>query len=253
MILSVNIANNGSYKCIATNGGGAETSNIVTLTVLDLPEVTTDPVSQTIYTDKSVIFSVIAKGTAILTYQWYKNKSPISGEKEANLVLNDITTIAAGDYYCIVTNDGGQATSSSATLTVLETVTISLQPTSTEQYPSKTATFTIEASGAPTISYQWYKDSTIISGANSSTLSIIPVKDTDAGEYSCIVTNGGGSKTSDNATLTVLENVAITTNPIGLVVEGGSSATFSVEATGTTSHVMFIVSETTEIWTLAGA
>ena len=54
----------------------------------------------------------------------------------------------------------------------------------------------------------------------------------DGYTYRCVVTNSVGSVTSENATLTIIGHPAITTQPKSLTVNEGSTAKFSVEATG---------------------
>jgi hypothetical protein len=61
----------------------------------------------------------------------------------------------------------------------------------------------VTATGDGTLSYQWYKDSTAISGATSASYTISSASSSDAGTYYVIVTNSGGSTTSSSATLTV--------------------------------------------------
>src|ERR1041385_5568700 len=60
----------GVYTVKVTNGGGSVTSSGATLTVLGPPEITTQPVSQTITQGQNASFSVAASGTAPLNYQW---------------------------------------------------------------------------------------------------------------------------------------------------------------------------------------
>jgi hypothetical protein len=64
------------------------------------------------------------------------------------------------------------------------------------------ASFSVVASGS-SLSYQWYKQSTAISGATSATYSIAAAASTDAGSYYVVVSNSAGSVTSSTVTLTV--------------------------------------------------
>ena len=65
-------------------------------------------------------------------------------------------------------------------------------------------TFTVAASGAPTLSYQWQKNSVDIAGATSPSYTISSVVLGDSGsQYRCKVTNSFGTATSAQATLTV--------------------------------------------------
>ena len=97
--------------------------------------------------------------------------------------------------------------------------------------PSNFATFTISASGGG-LSYQWYKDGGVITGATASTYSVADVYATGAvGLYSVRVTNAAGTTASTAATLAIIP--AITTQPIALIKVAGQPAVFSVVATGT--------------------
>ena len=65
------------------------------------------------------------------------------------------------------------------------------------------STQTEVSAAADTLTYQWYKDGTAISGATASSYTIESAKQSDAGSYTVTVSNGGGSVTSDAAILTV--------------------------------------------------
>ena len=65
------------------------------------------------------------------------------------------------------------------------------------------ANFTAAALGAPTLIYQWRKNSNSIVGANATNYSIASATAGDAGYYDLIVTNSYGSATSSPALLTV--------------------------------------------------
>jgi len=77
------------------------------------------------------------------------------------------------------------------------------------------ATFTVQATGESTLSYQWQKNQADLTngprlaGVTSATLHISPVELEDAGEYRCVVTGDGGSVISNNAALTVAAPPAI--------------------------------------------
>ncbi len=94
------------------------------LTVNTAPNVTTDPTSQTVNAGVNVQFSVVATGTAPLSYQWRRNGSNlsnggnISGATNATLTITDVAEANEGSYDCVVTNGCGNDTSLAATLTV---------------------------------------------------------------------------------------------------------------------------------------
>lgn len=76
--------------------------------------------------------------------------------------------------------------------------------------------FLKSCNGTAPFTFQWQKNGTAISGATGITLpsgavgvagsayTIATVATTDAGVYTCVVTNAGGSTTSDTATLTFI-------------------------------------------------
>jgi hypothetical protein len=87
-----------------------------------VPSITTQPTNQSVAVGHTATFSVVATGTAPLSYQWQKNSTTISGATSASYttpvtVLSDNGTM----FSVIVSNSAGSVTSSQATLTVLVT------------------------------------------------------------------------------------------------------------------------------------
>ena len=81
--------------------------------------------------------------------------------------------------------------------------TITLQPTSVTIGTGQDATFSFEATGSLPLSYQWFKNSGAISGATSTTLTIVSASFSDAASYFASVNNAGGTVTTNNVTLNV--------------------------------------------------
>ena len=80
---------------------------------------------------------------------------------------------------------------------------ISNAPPSLNVSVGSTATFNIQAGGAPPLSYQWRKNGTNISGATNATYAISPVNHSDPGVYTVVVSNNAGAIESGGARLTV--------------------------------------------------
>ncbi len=90
------------------------------------------------------------------------------------------------------------------------------------------------ASGAPPLTYQWMKNGVDIAGATKNAYTIPPALVADNGSlFSVKVSNPGGTVTSTSAKLTVRIPPAITTQPADKTVAAGTTAKFSVTATGT--------------------
>jgi len=234
----------GSYSCVVGNAAGTATSSAATLTVTAAavaPTITTPPVSQTVTAGSNVSFTVIASGTAPLSYQWLLNGANIGGATSATLTLNSVTVgQSGGSYSVVVTNVAGSATSSAATLTVNPAPiapTITTQPIALTVLAGTNVSFTVAASGTAPLSYQWLLNGVNISGATSATLTLPSVTTGQSGgSYSCFVSNVAGTATSLAATLTV--NAAavaptITLHPISQSVTAGTNVSFTVAASGT--------------------
>jgi beta-galactosidase len=83
------------------------------------PTFTTQPSSQKVPIGQPATFTVVASGSGSLTYQWYKNGSPISGATAATYTTP--ATAAADNgaaFNVLVANAGGAVSSNTATLTV---------------------------------------------------------------------------------------------------------------------------------------
>lgn len=78
------------------------------------------------------------------------------------------------------------------------------QPASQTVVAGSRTTFSAAASGSPAPTFQWWREGQPIAGATGATYTIPTVRITDAGVYSVVATNPGGSQLSSGATLTVL-------------------------------------------------
>jgi len=82
------------------------------------PAIITHPQDQTADVGTNVTFSVVAAGSAPLSYQWRKNGFALAGATSSSLLLTNIQLVSAGDYSVVVANAGGAVTSAVARLTV---------------------------------------------------------------------------------------------------------------------------------------
>jgi len=115
------LADNGSqFAVVVGNSVGNITSNPATLSVTAVaPTITTQPSNQTVAAGLTATFTVVASGTAPLTYQWQKSTTNISGATSASYTTPATTLADSGSQFqVVVSNSAGNATSNAATLTV---------------------------------------------------------------------------------------------------------------------------------------
>jgi hypothetical protein len=182
------------------------------------PTITTQPSSSSVTAGSAASFSVVASGTPAPTYQWRKDGTAISGATSSTYSISSTASSDAGSYSVVVTNSISSVTSSAATLSVNTAPSIATQPSAATVTAGSTATFSVVASGTATLTYQWKKDGTSISGATAATYTIASATLTDAGSYTVAVTNGAGTVLSQAAEL--------------LIIPAGTAATHSVVGGG---------------------
>jgi glucose/arabinose dehydrogenase len=110
---------------------------------------------------------------------------------------------------------------------------ISTQPSNQTVLQGQPATFSVVASGSAPLNYQWQRNQVNISNATSSSYTLTTTAQADDGaKFRVVVTNGFGTATSNEATLTVNAPPTITGHPASQTVTQGQPATFGVTAVG---------------------
>ena len=210
--------------------------------------VTTQPNNVSACPGSPASFTVAVSGTGP-TFLWRKNGTPlsdggnISGATSATLTINPV---GAGDvasspgYDAIGTNSFGvTATSNPATLSLLMAPTVSSNPGDTTVCEKATASFTAAGNGDPTPTVQWQASTdggatfNNIGGATSTTLSFTANATQNGNKFRAVFTNTCNSAITSPATLTVNTAPAVSTQPTDQEACAGTSASFSVAATGT--------------------
>ena len=153
---------------------------------------------------------------------------------QPSLTFTDVAFANDGSYDVVVSNAYGSVTSSVATLFVVAPAAITAQPQSQTVLAGTNVTFCVTAGGIPQVYYQWYWASNLLPDQTNSTLSLVGVNQTNAGNYQVVMTNIYGSVTSSMAILLVGYPLIITaqpTNEIG-VIGGAVNLNVSVSGTG---------------------
>lgn len=122
-ISSARATDAGAYTVVATNSVNSVTSNSAQLTVTVVsanvaPQITSQPLAQTVTVGASVSFSATASGTPTPTYQWSKNGSALVGATASTYTIASTALTDAGTFSVAATNVAGTAASNAVTLTV---------------------------------------------------------------------------------------------------------------------------------------
>ena len=142
------------------------------------------------------------------------------GQTTVPVGLSGVAAIAAGSEHTVALGVGPP--------------TITAQPQSLAVTATSNGMFSVTATGAAPLSYQWHRQGTGISGATNATYSLVGVQTNQAGSYTVVVSNALGSVTSaPPAVLTVITPPQIGTHPTGQSFSLGGGVTLSVVANGT--------------------
>jgi hypothetical protein len=222
-----------TYYVVVSNSCGSANSSNATLAVKDPVSITYSSPDQSICSGNSASFSVTASGSSPLNYQWYYNGSAISGATSASYSINQADTSDQGDYYCMISNSCNSVQSSTRSLTIYEAPIIAQQSSGSTLCNGTNLTLSVSASGSGTLSYQWFKNSSSLSGANSSVYPIYQSTTSDAGTYHCVVTNLCGNTSSNNMVVVVNESPTIISQSSAQNICENTSTILSVSASGT--------------------
>jgi hypothetical protein len=231
---NVQLANEGVYSVVATNPGGTMFTQSATLTLLRLPVITGHPSDQTVPAGGSASFTVVADGSAPLSYQWRRDGTSLPFAPSAPRVdLSDVQLADAGGYSVVVSNSEGSVTSLVATLTVQAPPVLGLDLTNQTVLAGSNASLVLAASGSAPLSYQWwFNESNLLAQVTEPVLTFTNAQPSNEGTYRVIVSNPFGSATSAVATLTVLVPPVITQEPADQIVELNAPAVFTMGAGG---------------------
>ncbi len=232
----------------ATNNNGTSATTNLSLSVGSVPTMTSATTASA--TVGSAFTFTFGASNSAFSFNVSGLPPGLSVNASTGAITGTQTT--PGGYTVTASANNATGTSASSTLTInvaaassgggggggtqaVAPVIVSLTP-SFSVVAGNPASFTVSASGTGTLTYQWRKSGTPISGATASTYTIAKVLAADAGSYDVVITNSVGSTTSATVTLSVTALVigpTITTHPQSAGVVAGGSITLTAVATGT--------------------
>jgi hypothetical protein len=182
------------------------------------PVITSQPQSSTNVIGTTASLFVGAMSPTALTFQWRRNGTNlsdggnISGTASQKLTLSNLTNLDAATYDVRIVGSI-TVTSAPAVLTVVTASppAIVSQPKSRTDYLGTPVTFSVSATSSYPMGFQWRHagtnlwDTGTVSGALGSNLTISSLSGADAGSYSVVVSNVGGTTLSSDAVQTILD------------------------------------------------
>ena len=209
----------GKYKLVITSNqcGDVVNSQEATLAINNGTTITTQPSAKDACLGDTVSFTVVATGASI-NYIWKLNGNNIPNSNKASITINGVKTTDAGDYTVdVIGQCGSPVVSNVAKLTLGNSPTITKQPVGRTISEGGTVSLSVESSGENT--YQWQKDNVNLASQNGPILLLNNIKKTDAGDYTCNVSNKCGTTKTAVAKITVTDGpkgptLSIVTNEI---------------------------------------
>lgn len=184
----------GEWWCVVISPCGNVISEKITVQVNVAPEITSQSNNMAVCRGASFQLQVTATGTGPLQYQWYMGNTPISG---ANQPTYQGTATQTATYFVEVSNSCGTVRSQPVTVRVKEPPQITQQSQSQTVAPGARVDLSVQATGEPPLSYQWYRNGVPLPGATDARYVIANASTSDEGTYICVVTNECGADTSD--------------------------------------------------------
>lgn len=171
------------------------------------PQISIQPPPVSVADGEDALFSVGARGTAPLSFQWLKNGISLAGKTSGTIQLTGVQLLDAGLYQCVVSNVLGMTTSAPVRLIV----TVGVAP----QFPAFPTIRNFQSGNAGVVSigltaasrpltYQWFKSGAPLADATNQTFNIANVQFVDAGVYHLAASNYAGMATSAPVHVNVL-------------------------------------------------
>jgi hypothetical protein len=239
-ITNMSPANVGGYDVIMANIEESQTSSVAQITISSSPYINQQPTNgQAFPVGTTPYLTVEAAGVAPLSYQWRSSAGPATVGSGSTLSFPLAQTNNSGSYFVIITNVYGAVTSSPASLTIYQPAAIVTPPAGEVVPNGAPATFTVTASGFPTLTYQWALNGTNIAGATMASLTINAIHLKDLGNYVVLVSNAYSSAQSLAATLSMSPSIISPFAGVSGLWGQGAVLTVGAEGSGNLTYQWF--------------
>ena len=228
----------GNYACVVTDSCGSTTSNFIAVAIAPAPTAVITANGSTVICKGNTV-TLTADTATGYTYQWQKNAGNITGAT-ASVYAAD----TSANFTCIVTNNCGSKTSNIITVTLAGTIPSAVITAGGSLHICAGHFVTLTADTGAGRLYQWQLNGVAITGAVSSSYAA-----SVAGDYTCIVSNICGGKTSNVLTVTVVGGNTLILQPNATI---GMDALVSSHPANVNTNLGAITDFNAEAWTYGG-
>lgn len=235
----------GIYSVTVVGASGAITSTEALLTVRRLPVILTQPQGAILTDPAPITLSVVASGTGLLRYQWYRDGLPIPGATGSNHTIASVQwDVNDGSYMVIVSDDIGSRQSQAALVTLQQApiITSDLEAwPGTNILEGRTFTLSVAGQGSWPLGVVFRRNATTFAAqiCNSNhfaaTLTIDNAQSNlHTGTWRVYLTNGATRGTSSSLPISILPAAPFfALNPTDQHARAGQDVLLASEARGT--------------------
>lgn len=208
----VTLADVAGYHVVVADYRDSATSETAILEALTTPVIIRQPVGQLVASNGVALFSIEARGSGTLSYQWKRDGVALEGATESVLSLSPVSLELEGGYSVVVSDANGSAESLTVRLAVAIPPVFVVQPSSQTVRVGDEVTFTVTVSGNPLpFGFEWRRGVTSLASNTvdsvTGSLTLTNVRTNDAGQYRVVIRNPAlpSGRISSAAVLTVLD------------------------------------------------
>ncbi|XP_049272553.1 hemicentin-1-like [Rhipicephalus sanguineus] len=183
------------------------------------------------------------EGSQPLTFVWLKDGSVLSkgenvekseGEAHSTLSISPLSPRNSGNYTCVASNAAGSDSASSSLIVYAPPKVLPFVIPKNLLVGESVSFICSAASGSKPLKFVWIKDDAtvhrgtalrITDSADYSTLTIESLKTSDAGNYTCVVSNSGGTVSHSDV-------LHVKVEPADVTVTAGDAITLKCNGTG---------------------
>uniref|UniRef100_A0A8C6DPR2 Hemicentin-1 n=1 Tax=Moschus moschiferus TaxID=68415 RepID=A0A8C6DPR2_MOSMO len=242
-IEEVTLSDEGSYECVAVSGAGTGRAQTF-FDVSEPPPVIQVPNNVTVTPGETAVLTCLVISAVDYNLTWQRNDRDVSLTDPArmrflanlSLELRSVKFSDAGEYRCVVCNEGGSSTES-VFLTVQEPPKVTVMPKNQSFTGGSEVSIMCSATGYPKPKIAWTMNDKFIMGSHryrmtsEGNLFIKNAVPKDAGIYGCLASNSAGMD-KQTSTLRYIEAPKLIVVQSELLVALGDTTVMECKTSG---------------------